>query len=629
MIEFKDVTIRRGPRALVDEASFSFGVRHKVGLTGANGCGKSSLLAVIKGELEADMGEVKYPADWVLAHVAQETPNSDMPALEYVLQGDAEFMDVKAKIALSEAGDSNALGQLHAQFESIGGYAAESRASALLNGLGFSTEQMTHGVNTFSGGWRMRLTLAQALMCRSDLLLLDEPTNHLDLDAVFWLQAWLERYAGTLILISHDRTFLDAVVKQIAHIEQGGLKVYAGNYSAFETQRAAQFAQQQAAFEKQQREIHHIQDFVRRFKAKATKAKQAQSRVKMLERMELIAPAHIDSPFHFSFKAPEKTPGSLLSIEKASVAYGEHVIFENAELTILAGDRLALLGPNGAGKSSFIKLLAGELTAKTGKRSAAKDLKVGYFAQHQLDQLHSANTPYQHIDELKLHLDEQQIYDHLGGFGFAYERVNEKIEHFSGGEKARLVLALLVAQKPNLLLLDEPTNHLDIDMRHALAVALQDFKGALVTVSHDRFLLEAVTDQFYIVANQQVIEFYGDLSDYKKWLETRQTKLKQNAKAEDQSASGQSKKDQRRERALQREQQKPLRQKIAKLEKLLDKLSAESEALDAKLADADLYNEENKTRLTNLLKQKGKVDNELEDVEMEWMDAGEQLEAAE
>ncbi len=580
---------------------------------------------MILGELDVDTGSVHKPDDWVLAHVAQETPDSDVAAVQYALQGDIELTVLQAHISAAEqAQDGALLGQLHARLDAIDGYAAHARAAALLNGLGFKAVDINRPVNSFSGGWRMRLNLAQALMCRSDLLLLDEPTNHLDLDAVIWLQSWLERYEGALIMISHDRTFLDAVVNHIAHIEHGQLKVYAGNYSAFEVQRTAQLAQQQAAYVKQQREIQHMQDFVRRFKAKATKARQAQSRVKMLERLTLIAPAHVDSPFGFSFKTPDKTPGSLISLHKVSAAYGEQTILTDINLTILAGDRLGLLGPNGAGKSTLIKLLAGGLRAGSGDISRAKDLRVGYFAQHQLEQLHAVHTPYQHLDELNLGLNEQQIYDHLGGFGFAYERVNETIAHFSGGEKARLVLALLVAHKPNLLLLDEPTNHLDLDMRHALAIALQEFEGALITVSHDRFLLETVSDQFYIVANQRVSEFDGDLSDYRKWLDARRLE----ARPLTESAGDRSRKGQRQARAAQRELLKPLRQTVSKLEKELEHFSRQSAVLDEQLADTDLYDEANKMRLTELLKEKGRVDNELEQIEAQWLEAGEALEAA-
>ncbi len=625
MIKFDRVTLRRGPTVLFRNGSFSYGHRHKVGLIGSNGSGKSSILATILGDIEVDEGQVKRPNDWVLAHVAQETPNSHEAAIAFVLEGDRELTALRSKIADAERNQADAqLGSLYAQLDAIDGYAAEARAASLLNGLGFAADEIEHPVNTFSGGWRMRLNLAQALMCRSDLLLLDEPTNHLDLEAVLWLQSWLERYDGTLILISHDRIFLDAVVNQIAHIEHGELKLYVGNYSAFENQRAEQLAQQQVSYEKQQREIAHMQDFVRRFKAKATKARQAQSRIKMLERMERIAPAHVDSPFGFSFKAAKKIPGSLLSLNHVSAAYDKKLIFDKVNLTILAGDRIGLIGPNGAGKSTFIKLLAGELEARGGSISRAKELRVGYFAQHQLDLLHRANSPYQHLDSLAIGLSEQQIYDHLGGFGFAYERVSEAIEHFSGGEKARLVLALLVAQQPNLLLLDEPTNHLDLDMRHALAVALQDFQGALVTVSHDRFLLESVTDQFYLVSDERVQLFEGDLDDYRQTLDPRRVASKAGKNENNQ----QSKKDQRRQRAVLREQLKPLRQRAAKLEKQLEVFSQQGKVIDGQLADATLYEEENKAHLTDILKTKGKLDRSIESIESDWLAAQEAIEFA-
>ena len=609
---------------LVEEASFAFAARHRVGLTGANGCGKSSLLAAIRGELEVDAGDIHYPSDWTVAHVAQETPSASLPALDYVLEGDTELVALLAELAAAEqARDGEALGRLHERMDAIDGYSARSRAAALLDGLGFKAGEIEQPVNAFSGGWRMRLNLAQALMCRSDLLLLDEPTNHLDLDAVIWLQSWLERYQGCLVLISHDRTFLDTVVNRVAHIEQGRLKVYSGNYSEFEIQRAAQLAQQQAAFEKQQREIAHMQDFVRRFRAKATKARQAQSRLRTLERMERIAPAHVDSPFNFSFQAPEKIPGSLLQLEDASVRYGDHRVFAGLDLTILAGDRIGLIGPNGAGKSSLIRLLAGAQEGG-GRIGRARDLRVGYFAQHQLDQLHAVHSPYQHIDELGLGLSEQQIYDHLGSFGFAHERASETVGHFSGGEKARLVLALLVAQKPNLLLLDEPTNHLDLEMRHALGIALQDFAGALVIVSHDRFLLETVSDRFLLVAAGEVQAFDGNLDDYRLWLEQQKAGTGDGAAP----SAAHSRKQQRQARAAQREQFKPLRQAMARLEKELEKISRESDRLEAQLADSSLYESGSAARLTELLKQKGQVDRRLAEIEQQWLEAGEALEHA-
>ena len=626
-MKFEGVTLRRGGVVLVDEVSFAFSAQQKVGLTGANGTGKSSLLAMMLGQIEADEGRIVVPSDWVIAHVKQETPASDLSAMHYVLEGDVEVSQLLAEIAAAEASaDGARLATLHTRFEEIDGYSAESRAGALLSGLGFKANEVGQGVTTFSGGWRMRLNLAQALMCRSDCLLLDEPTNHLDLNAVIWLQTWLERYAGMLMLISHDREFLDAVIKTIAHIEQGKLKLYSGNYSAFEQQRAAQLAQQQAAFTKQQLEIKHIQSFITRFKAQATKAKQAQSRVKMLERMQQIAPAHVDSPFHFQFVAGEQVPGSLLALESVSFAYGEATVLDAITLGILPGDRIGLIGPNGAGKSTLIKLLAGGLLPDSGSRTTAKKLRIGYFAQHQLDQLESEETPYWHIDQLALGLTEQQINSHLGGFGFIGARVREPIRHFSGGEKARLVLSLLVAQKPNLLLLDEPTNHLDIEMRHALALALQEFEGALVTVSHDRFLLRSVTDTLWLVANGAVEPYDGDLDDYRALTESG-AGFGTDDDTSKVVAPG-SKKHLRRERALERARLKPLHDQLRKLERDLDRLTVQATEWDNKLADPDLYEPENKAKLTALLRQKGDADRRLAAVESEWMAASEVLEAS-
>ncbi len=523
MLQLDHLSLRRGPRLLIDDASAQIHPGQRVGLTGANGTGKSSLFALILGEFGPDAGSLQLPKDWVIAHVAQHTPADARPAIDYALDGDAELRHIEAQLIEAEqADDGHRLGQLHERMDHIGGYQARARAARLLHGLGFKPGEEERPVSDFSGGWRMRLNLAKALMCRSDLLLLDEPTNHLDLDAVIWLEDWLKRYPGTLLLISHDRDFLDNVVTQVAHIEQGRLTLYTGNYTAFERARAERLANQQAAFEKQQREISHMQAFVDRFRAKATKARQAQSRLKALERMTVIAPAHVDSPFHFAFKPPAKNPRPLLRLDEAAAGYGDTAIFSDARFSLNPGDRVGLLGPNGAGKSTLIKLLAGDLTPLAGERLAAQDLAIGYFAQHQLEQLHPAHSALEHLQQLDPKASEQSLRDFIGGFGFNGDRATCPVAPFSGGEKARLVLALLVYQKPNLLLLDEPTNHLDLEMRLALAEALQDFAGAMVIVSHDRHLLRVTCDQLVLVHGGRVREFDGDLDDYPAWLAQQQ-----------------------------------------------------------------------------------------------------------
>jgi ATP-binding cassette subfamily F protein 3 len=512
MLVFSELFLRRGKKVLLEDANFSIPAGQKVGITGSNGVGKSSLFSLILGELEADNGNFSMPADWVIAHVAQHTPAGDIPALDYVLQGDRDYVDLQDKIsAATDNDDGMMLAELHGRLEDIDGYSAESRAATLMHGLGFKPEEIRLPVEEFSGGWRMRLNLAQALMCRSDLLLLDEPTNHLDLDAVIWLQNWLSRYDGTLLLISHDREFLDSFITLIANIEHRHITLYSGHYSSFEKARAEQLAQQQAAHIKQQKEVEHIEKFIRRFGAKATKAKQAQSRVKVLERMQLIAAAHIDSPFHFNFREPEKLPERLLDSRDVSLGYNNMAILKDVSIHLHAGDRIGLIGPNGAGKSTLIKFLAGELEAQSGESWQAQYLKIGYFAQHQLEQLVPEQTALQHLRLLDKKARESSLRGFLGGFGFIGDRVEEPVAPFSGGEKARLVLALLIYQKPNLLLLDEPTNHLDLEMRHALSMALQEYVGAMVIVSHDRHLLKSVTDQFILVDNGKVEAFDGDL----------------------------------------------------------------------------------------------------------------------
>lgn len=627
MLVFSELSLRRGVKALLNSASFSIHAGQHVGVTGANGVGKSSLFSLIRGELAADTGNFTKPPSWVVAHVKQETPSSSQSALEYALQGDAEYIRLQEQIAQAEGAH---LGELHARLDAIDGYTAESRAATLLHGLGFSAADIQRPVSSFSGGWRMRLNLAQALMCRSDLLLLDEPTNHLDLDAVIWLQDWLKNYQGTMLLISHDREFLDAICSHIAHIEQGRLTVYTGNYSTFEITRAERLAQQQAAYQKQQTEIAHIQKYVDRFRAKATKARQAQSRLKALERMERIAPAHVDSQFQFQFREPEKLPDRLLNMEKVNIGYGDKTIVGNVRLQILPTERLGLIGPNGAGKSTLIKFLASELAAQSGECWQAQDLKIGYFAQHQLEQLDPQQTAFQHLRELDKQAREQDLRNYLGGFGFQGERVDEVVAPFSGGEKARLALALLIYQRPNLLLLDEPTNHLDLEMRLALSMALQVFSGAMVIVSHDRHLLKTVTDELLLVDSGQVTEFDGDLDDYATWLQNRFRANTTNTTNTNQDAvhTATARKDQRREAAERRKQLQPLKRKVDQLEQQLDKLTKQQQQLETQLGDTELYSEANKAKLKDLLQQKAQVDTQLETIEMTWMEASEAYEEA-
>src|SRR5262245_12001414 len=523
MLNFNDVAIRRGPRLLFSGATFGLFRGEKVGITGENGSGKSSLLALVRGELHTDAGTFEMPSNLEIAHVSQELLATDQQAIEFVLDGDAELRAIERRIADAEAKDhGEKLGDLYATYAAAGGYDARSRAGRLLHGLGFSSEDETRAVREFSGGWRVRLNVAQALMCRSDLLLLDEPTNHLDLDAILWLETWLKEYPGTLLLIAHDREFLDRVINRVVNIEHGKARAYRGNYSAFEDQRASELAEQAALYSRQQREIKHMESFVERFRAKATKARQAQSRLKALERMQRIAPAHVDSPFEFSFAPPEKLPKPLIAIEGQSAGYDGRAVLSDITLTLAPGDRVALLGRNGAGKSTYMKLLAGELSAMGETRTEARDLRIGYFAQHQLEQLSPTESPLMNLRRFgavrAARATEQELRDYLAGFGFRGDRVFEPIAPFSGGEKARLVLALVAYLRPNLMLLDEPTNHLDLEMRQALTVALQEYDGAVVLVSHDRHLLRTVANEFYIVHGGTAEPFAGDLEDYAKWL---------------------------------------------------------------------------------------------------------------
>jgi ATP-binding cassette subfamily F protein 3 len=631
MLKFQRVSLRRGSRLLFSDMDLGIHPGQKVGIAGANGTGKTSLLALVRGELKPDTGDFSLPSRWVISHVAQEVPATAEPAIDYVMDGDAELREIQQALADAErSGDGARQVQLHGRLETVDGYTARSRAARLMDGLGFAPNQVETPVSQFSGGWRMRLNLARALMSRSDLLLLDEPTNHLDLDAVLWLEDWLRSYPGTLLLISHDREFLDAVAGQILHLEQQRVRLYPGNYSAFEHIRAEQLAQQQAAFERQQREIAHVQSYVERFRAKATKARQAQSRLKALERMQEIAPAHVDSPFHFQFAPPESAPHPLLRLENAAVGYAGPLILQGINLSLVPGDRLGLLGHNGAGKSTLIRLLAGELKPSAGRRDTAQSLKIGYFAQHQLEQLRPDETPLWHLQRQDPRASEQSLRDFLGGFGFSGERVLERVAPLSGGEKSRLVLALLVYQRPNLLLLDEPTNHLDLEMRHALAQALQEYEGAMVIVSHDRSLLRTTTDQLLLVADGGACPFDGDLDDYPRWLAAQRAGTQGLAAPEDKGEhSAQARKERKRQEAEQRRRLQPLRARLQKLERELEALQQQQGLLERHLADAGIYAEGRKAELKELLGRKAELDRRLDTTEEDWLLAGEALEQAE
>jgi ATP-binding cassette subfamily F protein 3 len=627
MLNFKEVSLRRATRLLFDNVSLKIHRGQKVGVTGSNGCGKSSLFAMILDQLQCDTGDFSIQPGVVIAHVAQDMLSTEREAIEFIMDGDEGLRNIEQKIAAAEAaGEGSLQAELHAELGAIDGYAARSRAGRLMHGLGFKTEEAQHPVSSFSGGWRMRLKLAQALMCRSDILLLDEPTNHLDLDAVIWLQEWLQSYQGTLMLISHDRDFLDSVATTILNIEQQQLTLYSGNYSQFERARAEQLAQQQANYQRQQKEIAHIQSYVERFRAQATKARQAQSRLKALERMELIAAAHADSPFHFAFKAPDRVSNPLLKVKEAVIGYGETIILNGVSLAIKPGDRIALLGPNGAGKSTLIKMLAGETTLSSGELTEAESLKVGYFAQHQLDHLDLEASALLHLQRLDPKATERDLRNFLGGFGFQGERTMEAVAPFSGGEKARLALAILVYQKPNLLLLDEPTNHLDLEMRHALSSALQSFTGAMIIVSHDRHLLRTVTDRFFLVFGGQVQAFDGDLDDYSAWVKERD--LRGGGSNIAPTSGDKSRKQLKQEAAENRKRLKPLQDDFKRAEKRLEKLYAKRLTLEEQLADGQLYEKEEKERLQAIIKEKHELEEQIEKTEECWLMAEEAIEAA-
>ncbi|MBD8481245.1 ATP-binding cassette domain-containing protein [Pseudomonas coleopterorum] len=626
MIRLQNLTLQRGPQRVLEDAELTLHAGQKAGLIGANGAGKSSLFALLRGELAPDSGDCYLPADWRIAHMRQEVDTLERIAVDYVLDGDVRLREVQHALADAEARqDGAAQARLHAELDSADGYTADARARKLLAGLGFSNEQMDRQVGDFSGGWRMRLSLAQALMCPSDLLLLDEPTNHLDLDAILWLEDWLKGYPGTLLLISHDRDFLDEVVDHVAHVEQQKLTLYRGGYSAFERARAERLAQQQQAYEKQQAQRAHMEKYIARFKAQATKARQAQSRIKALERMEELSAAHVDSPFDFVFRESVKISSPLLDLSEGRLGYGDKAVLEKVKLQLAPGARIGLLGPNGAGKSTLIKNLAGELTPIGGRLVRGENLVVGYFAQHQLDSLDSKASPLLHLQRLAPTEREQVLRDFLGGFDFRGARIDEPVLNFSGGEKARLALALIAWERPNLLLLDEPTNHLDLQMRMALTMALQEFSGAVLVVSHDRHLLKSTTDDFLLVADGKVETFDGDLDDYARWLvDYRQ----RHAPASNTPVNPDKtdKKAQRQAAAALRQQLAPHKRQADKLERDLGEVHEKLAKIEAALSDSALYEAARKDELRDQLAQQAKLKVREGELEEQWMEALELLE---
>ena len=635
MIQFRNLALARGARRLIENATLQIHPGWRVGLVGANGSGKSSLFALLRGELHPDRGDCEVPPRWTIASVAQETPALDTPALEYVLDGDVELRAIERELAALEAADAHphdghGLAELHVRLAEIDGYSAKSRAAALLAGLGFADAEFERPVSSFSGGWRMRLNLAQALISRADLLLLDEPTNHLDLEAVVWLEKWLAAYRGTLILVSHDRDFLDATVTHVASLYAQQLTLSTGNYSAFEEQRAARLAMQQAMYAKQQREIAHLERYVERFRAKATKARQAQSRLKALDRMECISAAHVDTPFEFEFAEPDRSPDPLLVLDGVSAGYDGRLVLDGIDLTLRPGARIGLLGPNGAGKSTLIKLLAGELEPRAGRRIEGKGLAIGYFAQHQLEQLRPDESPLWHLIKQEPRTKEQLLRDYLGGFDFRGDMVHAKVAPFSGGEKSRLALALLVRRRPNLLLLDEPTNHLDLEMRHALTRALAAYEGSLVLVSHDRALLRTVCDEFVIVADGAALPFDGDLDDYLAWLAARRSAQAAKgagataAAVDPRSRQSRAAAHARREEKLAR--RRPLVKESEQLERKLARWNAERRTLDAQLAEPAPEAKPDSERYAERLARQSEIARLIEGAEQRWLEVHTEIE---
>lgn len=625
MITLTDLSLRAGTRLLLEKASVTLFAGQKVGIIGRNGMGKTSLFRLFMGEMSADAGEISIPGHLRKSWMKQETEGSDKSALDHVLDGHAQFRQLEAELSKAESGsDDNALARVLGELDSIGSYSLSNQAEQLLSGLGFSVEEFAKSVGAFSGGWRIRLNLAQALMSPSDILLLDEPTNHLDLEATLWLQQWLQTYPGTLLLISHDREFLDSITSHILSLENQSLILSKGNYTAYEIQKAERLSQQQAAYEKQQERISEIDNFVRRFRAKATKARQAQSRLKELERMERIAPAHIDSPFTFKFRKPDKLPESLLALSGLSIGY-EAPLASGIDLNLRKDSRIGLLGANGQGKSTLLKVLAEQLQPLGGKIDRHEYLNVGYLAQHHIDTLDLKATPMQMLTRLDSAIREQDAKNFLGSFDFRGGRIDETIEHFSGGEKARLALSLLVWQKPNLLLLDEPTNHLDLEMRYALTVALQSFEGAIMLVSHDRHLLGNAVDQFMLVKDGEVTVFEGDLADYEAMLKNPDTPVELSS-SHSKNENVVDKKALRQQAAERRENRKSFTRRLKQVDKRLAIVQKRSAEIEALLSKDEMYDPANQSELQTLLLEKGELQKEMDALESEWLELSEILE---
>ncbi|MCB1691436.1 MAG: ATP-binding cassette domain-containing protein [Pseudomonadales bacterium] len=632
MLSLINVALRRGTELLFEDVSFTITKGKKVGLIGANGAGKTSLFKLILGELDSDLGEVDYPAATRIAHLAQEVPGTSQAAIEYVLAGDDRLTAIEEALVAAEREERYVeIAELHDRLANIDGYTARARAEQLLVGLGFMESEFAQPLSSFSGGWRIRLNLARTLMAPSDLLLLDEPTNHLDLDAILWLSDWIKRYQGTMLLISHDREFLDESVDSIAYLHRKRIEIFTGNYSQFERIKAERLAEQQSNYEKQQREIRHMQDFISRFRYKASKARQAQSRIKALERMELIAPAHIDSPFRFEIPASDRVSTPLLSLDRATLGYGDVAVLQGVRVSLEPGDRIGLLGHNGAGKSTLVKTLRGELSLLDGERTEGQNLTVGYFSQHQVDELDLGGTALSHIAALDDKLPEQVIRNFLGGFDFQGDKVKAPVGTFSGGEKARLALAIVAHSRPNLLLMDEPTNHLDMDMRQALTVALQDFDGAIVLISHDRHLLANSVDEFLLVHAGRVESFKGDLEDYRKRVlgDSRLTSTEPSSLKADRSNTAAPKATSKRSdaRALGNRQTQQLKSELGGIEKRLTRLTRKLAEIESSLASNELYTEGGGgADLQSLLREQVSLKEEIEGLEEDWLRKSEALE---